>query len=420
MPLDVIDVQEFGETGIRVARLIENGELTLDPRIQGKGYLNVSLARGQVVFRADRYVGLIPVSGSLAIRVRPRANISNLSYMIARSGVAPVAIPSFSRGYLPRFEGAPNVERIYRSSLLAGVQRITERGLIKAYTPLPNPPRWRGRLLASETVRRFASKGIKYRHVFDFSTLSINVVENIALKMALLQLLSWLRENDKKSPDCETAERLLKHFSGVQEWEEPLSRLVTDLGRRIPLIPPQLGYYRDPLWMAFLLLQRSLPDVGADGSVELDSLVIDISKVFEAYTRRCLVDRAEPVGWNVRDGNLKPSTFFTDNGTYEVRPDIVVAEGAKPIAVLDAKYKPSPKETDRYELLSFMDAVGVSVGAFICPGHEDTKSHFLGTTAGGKKMSVLRFDLDASNPEAEADRFFQNVRRLIEDHHAYD
>src|SRR5690606_40476126 len=58
------------------------------------------------------------LSSDFAVRVRPRASIANLSYMIARSGVAPVAITAFSRGYLPRFEGAPNVERMYRQSLL--------------------------------------------------------------------------------------------------------------------------------------------------------------------------------------------------------------------------------------------------------------------------------------------------------------
>ena len=180
------------------------------------------------------------------------------------------------------------------------------------------------------------------------------------------------------------------------------------------MLPAPLGYYRDVLWTAFLLLQGSLPDVGGDGSVSLDSLVIDVSKVFEAYVRRVLVDRASQRGWTIRDGNLKPSTFFTDAGGYEVRPDIVIAAGAKPIALIDVKYKRAPKESDRYEVLSFMDAVDVKIGGFVCPSIEGAKSRYMGVTAGGKRMSCLRFDLASEDPEIEANRLFENTCRLID------
>lgn len=420
MTVEIVECEEFGEIEVRVSRLLENGELALDPRIQSRGYLNIALAKGQVVFRADRHVGLIPINSQFAVRVRPRASIANLSYMIARSGVAPFAIPAFSRGYLPRFEAADNVEKIYRRSLLLGIGRVVERGLMKAYLEQENPPKWRGRLLVSETVTRHASKGIKYKQEFAFNTLSFSSIENIALRAALDQLAKWIEAEDRKSPDLGEARRLQHHFSGVREWDRPTATLVSQLGRKIAYLPPQLAYYRDPLWMAFLLLQRTIPDVGADGSVALDSLVTDVSKVFEAYVRRGLVDRADQEGWRIADGNLKPSSFFTDNGAYEVRPDIVVAGQGKPIAVLDAKYKLSPKESDRYELLSFMDALGVEHGAFVCPATAGERSGFIGTTSGGKRMSILRYDLNADDPQAEEERFFGNVRKLASGQRDFD
>ena len=91
MTAEVVECEEFGEIQVPASRLIRGGELRLDERIVGRGYLNVALSQGQVVFRADRFVGLIPVTDDLAIRVRPRATISNLSYVLARSGVAPLA-----------------------------------------------------------------------------------------------------------------------------------------------------------------------------------------------------------------------------------------------------------------------------------------------------------------------------------------
>ena len=420
MTVEIVECEEFGEIEVRVSRLLENGELALDPRIQSRGYLNIALAKGQVVFRADRHVGLIPINSHFAVRVRPRASIANLSYMIARSGVAPFAIPAYSRGYLPRFEAADNVEKIYRRSLLLGINRVIERGLMKAYLEQENPPKWRGRLLVSQTVRRHTSKGIKYKQEFSFSTLSFSSIENIALRAALDHVTQWIEAEDRKSPDLSEARRLQHHFSSVREWVRPTANLVSQLGRKIAFLPPQLAYYRDPLWMAFLLLQRTIPDVGADGSVALDSLVTDVSKVFEAYVRRGLVDRAEQAAWRITDGNLKPSSFFTDNGAYEVRPDIVVSGQGKPIAVLDAKYKLNPKEGDRYELLSFMDALGVEHGAFVCPAIAGEKSGFIGTTGGGKRMSILRYDLNAGDPQAEEERFFSNVRKLASGQRDFD
>lgn len=414
MSLEVVECQEFDEVHIRVSKLIESGELKLDERITGRGFLNVSLRQGEIILRADRHVGLIPLNDRIAVRVHPRASIANLSYMLAHSGVAPLAIFGFSRGYLPRFENSQAVKKVYARSLVEGCQRILHRGLMKGYHRVPTPPPFRGRLLTADTIRKHRSRGIKYRHEFEYSTLSVATVENMALRHALSAFVTT-SQNDKDLKQLIPEARLaLSRLATVPDWVGQVSSLISELGRRIPLLPSPLGYYRDPLWTAYLLLQQTLPDVSADGSISLDSLIIDVSKVFEAYARRCLFDRASSEGWTILDGNLKPSNFFVDEGKYSVHPDIVIARKGKPIAVFDAKYKPKPKDPDRYELLSFMDALNVGVGGFICPSLPNSPSQYMGKTAGGKSMSVLRFDLSALDPVAEADRLCRNVIKVID------
>jgi hypothetical protein len=411
--LEIIECEEFEEVHLRVAKLIEDGELKLDERITGKGFLNVSLRQGEIILRADRHVGLIPINGRVAVRVRPRANIANLSYMLAHSNVAPLAISGFSRGYIPRFQTSKAVSDVYARSLVDGCERVLTRGLMKGYHRVANPPPFRGRLLVADTIKRHRARGNRYKQEFAYSTLSAATVENFALKEALRVLIETLRREKDRKKLLPLATSVYSRFAPVPNWSEKTSALVSALGRRISLLPPQLGYYRDPLWTAYLLLQQSLPDVGGDGSVSLDSLIIDVSKVFEAYTRRCLFDRAASEGWAILDGNLKPSNFFVDQGEYSVHPDIVVAHAGKPIAVLDAKYKLKPKDPDRYELLSFMDALGVKIGGFVCPAIDNSPSRYMGTTAGDKSMSLLRFDLSADDPLAEADRLFRNVQRIV-------
>ncbi len=205
----------------------------------------------------------------------------------------------------------------------------------------------------------------------------------------------------------------------VSSWDGSKSDLVRQLSRKIHTLSPSLSYYRDPLWSAYLILQSVLPELSFDGFVHLDSLIIDVSKVFEAFLRRELDMRLSAQGYRVQDGNSAPRPFFLDGGDYTVHPDIIISRNDEIVAVLDAKYKPAPKESDRYEVLSFMDAMPVDLGGFVCPADGVDTSRFLGTTASGKEMVLLRYELAAEDPDSEADRFASNVLRMIEGSHDY-
>ncbi|MGS1012301.1 5-methylcytosine restriction system specificity protein McrC [Rhodanobacter sp. UC4450_H17] len=411
--LEIIECEEFGDLSIRVSALLKDGELRLDERITTRGYLSATLKGGQITLRTTKYVGTIPLTADLSVRVKPRATISNLSYMLVRSGVIPTAISSFSRGYLPRFTTVANVERVFGRSLVDGAKLIAKRGFMKEYIRPLNPSPWRGRLLASDTIRRHASKGVRYRHEFDLSILSPSIIENIALKSALTQTTDWFQRNDRRNPIIAEAKAILHDLWPVAVWDGMQSDLVTRLSQRIRALSPRLPHYRDPLWASLLILQNSLPDIAFDGFVRLDSLIVDVSAVFEAFLRRELADRLRPLGYEVQDGNRTPRPLFTDAGQYSVHPDIIIWRDGSVVALLDVKYKPSPKEQDRYEVLSFMDAMGVSVGGFVCPAVEEDTSRYVGETASGKKFFSIRYDLAVVDPDAESDRFAENVIRML-------
>ena len=416
---DIIECEEFQELSVGVSVLLKDGELRIDERITRSGYLTATMRGGQITLRATKYVGTIPLTRNLSVRVRPRASISNLSYMLVRSGVIPTAVSGFSRGYMPKFTGAENVEKVYGRSLVEGVRLISKRGFMKEYIQPSNPAPWRGRLLASDTVRKHAAKGIHYKHEFYHSMLSPSTIENIALKAALIQVKRWFVRNEQSSPIVREVNSLLHDLWPVTTWQGRRSDLVTRLSQRIRTLSPQLSHYRDPLWVAFLILQSVLPDVGADGFVRLDSLIIDVSIVFEAFLRRELADRLRSHGYVVEDGNKEPGRFFADTDLFTVQPDIIIRKDGRVVGLLDAKYKPNPKEHDRYEVLSFMDAMGVRIGGFICPFDGVGNSRYLGITESGKQMFSLRYDLAASDPDAESDRFAENVVRMVEGSHEF-
>ena len=416
---EVIECREFEELSVRVSSLLKDGELQLDDRITTKGYLAASMRGGQITLRTTRFVGTIPLTPDLSVRVVPRATISNLSYMLVRSGVIPSAISGFACGYMPRFVATDNAERIYAKSLVEGVKMIARRGYMKEYLPPKNPCPWRGRLLTSDTVRKHVAKGVRYKHEFEQNVLTSSTVENMALKTALKQIVEWLEENDRQNDLLPEARKWLRELWHVSDWEGAKSELVRHLAGKIHTLSPRLTHYRDPLWSAYLILQSVLPELSFDGFVRLDSLIIDVSKVFEAFLRSELSIRLTAHGYQVQDGNNAPRPFFRDVGFYTVHPDIIIKRGDEVVAILDAKYKPEPKESDRYEVLSFMDAMGVNLGGFVCPAEGADTSRFLGTTETGKQMILLRYDLAAADPNTEADLFAANVLRMISGDHDF-
>ena len=412
MPPEIVECEEFGVIGVGLEQLLIDGELAIDPRIADKGFLSISLVKGQVIFRADRHVGLIPVNRKLAVRVKPRAQISNLSRMIVRSGVPPNAIPGFSRGYLPRLESDLDAERTYLRSFITAVDLVVRRGLFKAYVMEPDPPPWRGRLLPSSTIARHRARNVRYKNEFEYRTLSLNTPENMALKFVLRALENWLLADAPRSADLIELRRLAAHFSHVTDYTGDVGRLTRQVGLSASRLPPAYSYYQDALWTAFLFLQRTLPDVSREGFITMDSLIVDVSKVFEAFIRRTLAEGLKPLGWRVVDGNGQFYPFFADANTFRVKPDIVIVADGAPIAVLDVKYKPDVKEADRYEVLSFLEALGVRRGGFICPAREGAVSHRMGQTIAGSELSLLRFDTASSSFDAEIARFLANVRML--------
>lgn len=267
--------------------------------------------------------------------------------------------------------------------------------------------------MVSDTIRSYIAKGVRYRHEFDHSTLSLSTIENIALKAALLQIGDWFQRLDKRNPIVGEIKVLLHDLWSVSNWRGRQSDLVSQLARRIRTLSPKLHHYRDPLWVSLLLLQNALPEVSVDGFVTLDSLIVDVSIVFESFVRRQLAERLPIRGFTVEDGNLRPGPFFQDSDAFTIHPDIIIRKDGVTVAILDVKYKPDPKEHDRYEVLSFMDAIGVNIGGFICPAVITDTSRYLGTTVSGKRMWSLRYDLSASDPDRESDQLAENVVRML-------
>ena len=417
--MDVIDVLEHQPVDIPIERLISSGKFSLDPRISRRGYLAVSIAQGWLRLRATRFVGLIPLTRNIAVRIKPAASIANLSQMIVRAGSVPTVIENFARGYKPLFEQSAQAIEVHYAPFLAAVGRIVEFNILKRYTDIANPPNWRGRFLVARTINRYIARGIRYAAVFDFITLSHDIPENRIIKAALHDVEGWLlvrRDRPAHRKALRRARVLSAKLNGVSELKIPPWQITPDVPKLARMLPPHMQYYREALWSAYAILQRAIPDVVRHGYVSLDSMIVDVSAVFENYVRAVISESASGQGLVVKDGNSLPCPFFASSDTaYKVKPDIIVEKAGQVSAIFDVKYKPKVSEQDRYELLSFMEATGVRHAAFICPKATDRDaSKYLGTTLGGKSMGVIRVDLAAAAMASEEDKMAASVLKVVE------
>jgi 5-methylcytosine-specific restriction enzyme subunit McrC len=412
---DIVECDEMAELPLPLNRLLRNGELRLNGSIQERGYLGAKIKGGHLVLTASRFIGLIPLTDDLSVRVRPKMPISNLSRMLVRSGTAPRAIEGFHRGYHPRFEGGVDAIRTYGPSLLNGVDGIIRRGLSKAYIPPPAPMPWRGRMNVSDTVRRYAARGIHYQHTFEQTVLSVATLENIALRTAVLVVRDGLSDRAEDRPMLTRATTILSHLPGVPNWNCRIADLAHALSRR--LAAPGLSAYRPTLWTALLLLQSQLVDVETDGFIRLDSLIVDVSKVFEGYLRRELSDRLRADGLRVSSGDTSSLPFFQDRAEERAKPDIIIWRERQIVGLIEVKYKENIKETDRYQLTSFLDAADLKIGALVSPAIGGETSSYWGTTKAGKSLLRLKFDLSVPNLDVEADKFADNVRSMLAGSH---
>jgi len=418
--VEVIEAAENSVVEIPFERLFIGGEFVIDSRIASRGYFMISIAGGKLQLRSTRFVGLIPLNDNVAVNIRPKATIENIGGMIVRSGRLPSAIDNFTRGYKPLFERASNAIEVYWEPYLSSVQRVLERGLLKRYERVPNPPKWRGRLLISETVKRFAARGIRYRAAFEFTTLSHDISENRLVKAALADVVDWMSNAPSRAAAkarLPFAQSLMRALEDITDLRRPLSAQLGEVPKFVQLLPPYAGHYREALWMAYAILQRAIPDIQRGGYASLTSMIVDVSAVFEGYARTIILERAQEAGLVVRDGNLHHRPFFVGATTpYKVLPDIIIQEKNGTVrAVLDVKYKQSINEQDRYELLAFMEATGATRAAFVCPKFVDEERfQFLGTTRGGRSMTILRVDLATQDLRAEEDRLYSLVEKVLD------
>jgi 5-methylcytosine-specific restriction endonuclease McrBC regulatory subunit McrC len=340
-------------------------------------------------------------------------------WMVARSGSRIGRLEGVIRKYQERTGDIETADDLYLETFVAALEEVQRHGLLKRYQERQSDE-WRGRPLISETVKRFHAKGYSHRKVFQVFDLTTDILENRILKHTVRRLLQRLEQSRSVESVAlaARARRLLVRFGAVKDAglrNETVARMAPSLIRSLPR---SHSFYEPAMWLAYLIAVKGGVELERLGRARFESLVIDVSSVFENYARKlCLEATARHShfqGCEAVDGNRVPIALFALGTKAEVQPDVYFTRRNDVVAVADAKYKDGPSRGDRYEMLAFCEAAQVRRAAFICPFTPDSQpvEHY-GTTPGGLVIHVVRLNLNAKDMGREESEFLDRLSAVL-------
>jgi 5-methylcytosine-specific restriction enzyme subunit McrC len=398
--------------------LTDAGTLDVYPEIASRGYFEIALRQGSLLLRATRFVGLIPISDRISVHVMPKAPIANLIYMVWRSGKELEGLSGFIRGYQEEPGTVNSPEELYVGSFISALNVLRASGPLRRYERRETDLELRGRLMVMPTVSRFIARGYRDRHVFEVFDHSADIAENRILKHTTQRLLRHFVA--QPAGENLAIARQLKAVLALLNGVDANAVDTVTIARRVPSLmrslPATHRFYEPALWLSYLIATRSGVSMDVVGRAQFETVIIDVSLVFENYVRKICLERAATLlgGCEILDGNRWPVPLFATSEKHTVHPDMYFRREGRIVAVADTKYKPEPSTQDRYELLAFCEALGVNHAAFVCPGTgaEPLATHY-GTTRTGRRLDVLRIDLAKSDMGPEEDRFVTALNQTL-------
>lgn len=436
MERQVFEVEEQGFLEVPLSKLSSAGRLDLYPEVLGSDYFRLSLRQGYLALQAGGYVGLIPINDRVAIDVRPRVPIGNLDRLLQVTAYRPAALPPelVTRPYGTRLPSLPSLLDALTSALINALMPVEQDGLYRTYHQVvENTSFPRGRLLATETIRRNVARGLAHRATVTWFSQIIDNAPNRCLKYAIYYLAGrymHIRPRRKGMLKLISELNRLYHlFDGVA-LDEARGFLFDPTVAEPSRLPSSRAYYEDALRLAVTIIRDAgVTFDGRSDAILMSSLLIDMDNVFESYVRALLSDGLAALSPEIRvlDGNKTGTSggrksLFDPPDLEEVhaKPDVVIRRingtETHPL-LLEVKYKPvlgTPDADDVHQVVAYAVSYRAPMVVLVHPTRVGRPSGLrrLGTID-DITLYVYAFDLSSADLQSEEAAFVQRIRDFL-------
>lgn len=331
-------------------------------------------------------VGVIRLPSGTQLQLLPKVPLRNLLWMISCAYDVPREM----------FDDVVDITRfdqlieIVADVFSRMVEERIDRGLYRNYVEEEaNLPTVQGRILIAADLHQNAV--LRHRTFCRFSTYSWDLPENQIVRHVVHLLSGW-------GLSRKLTGRLIALDSQLDEIERvPFRAVDVDL---FAYNRQSVDYQPIHRLCQLFLEGASLSEEA--GNVAFDGFLIDMNVLFERFVTRSLRERlVAPL--TLRD-QLHVTLDVDDQ--VQMRPDLVVSNGASHVLVADCKYKRletgQHKNHDLYQLVSYCTALEVGTGMLIYPRHlVDIASTM---RIRGADMSIRELTVDLGGSPGDIDR----------------
>jgi len=341
-----------------------------NPQILPKGYSKYFMLKidedNDLCIETEANIGIIPCKNNIAIQIYPKIKVSDLTYLLIKSGLLNRSLDTPFKQTVP-YQIAENSLDSFFEALVnnflfeidkikcLGLLRTTEINLkeLKIIKGKPDLSRFR----------------IKYPKNLGLN-LDCWLIErnfNNSLNRVLYFCLNHLMKSYLITIDQKNIVKRMEYFSVIKMGpmlKDDLIFVNNALENRD--IPSSRYYYVPALNLALLILQGVGITLGEEQDVEFRPLIINTNIMFENYVCKIIKENFKNTRISVLRG-IEYSYFFYDEARDRLTliPDIVLVRGGENLAIIDVKYKVSPTPSDHYQMWAYMQAYDINRGLFV-------------------------------------------------------
>jgi 5-methylcytosine-specific restriction enzyme subunit McrC len=289
-------------------------------------------------------------AGDLEIRVTPKVPVHRLLELLCTSLER---IQWEDRD--TEWSASDDFLTIVARSFVTHAERVLRRGLVQGYVTVDESLLGvRGRVAMGRQLRRQTGLTIPVEVTYDDYT--TDVTENQLLAGAGRLLLRLPRLPADVAARLRRLEYLLLDITPTPPSPTPPKVTWTRLNQR----------YRLAVALARLILRSCSIETAGAQSVIATAFLVDMNQVFEDVVAVGIRGTLQPLGLAV---DLQRPDHLDDRRLVQIRTDVLVRDGARPVAVADAKYKRPASDglsnSDIYQAVSYATRYGLDTCTLI-------------------------------------------------------
>lgn len=410
--------------------------LSAGPEFEERQYFTVHVKSGRYFINAGKYIGVIPLSPKLVLRVRSKVPTTRLIKILGIARESPILIRLLERQYTPG-ENLDILELLILA-LHGNLPPLLQHGPIRQYRRAHAVGQaMRGRPKFEETVTQLWPRANFDRAAYEFYEFSADNYLNRAIEYTLWHVNRVLPQisttlDGRLLADFSDAHRM---FASVQpdRTRAFLPALRRHLQERVTHEP--YGSFRSLLSICRMILDDLGVDLDAEATnpVALSPMVIDMETVFQRFLLNIITEQAgEASGlacWDtateqqvplLRDPIIPiPNDFLRVTSREFAKPDFTLAVNGVPVLIGDAKYKSHQNVDDVYQAVSHAEAYGVQDVILVYPAADMAGAVTFASlgSVGDVRVFVSAFPLDTDDLENAGQQLFAGICRIIETRH---